>query len=92
MAYGFTQISSQPERHGWKWIFIVQGSITCAIAILTKLIVIDFPESKRNKFLAPEEKDILISRLVQERGEAEGGKITPAVLKEVAKKWHAWAL
>ena len=89
MAYGFTQISSQPEKHGWKWIFIVQGSITCGIAILTKLVVIDFPQSDRNKFLTPEEKDILISRLVSEQGEAEGGKITVKVLKEVAQKWHA---
>lgn len=92
VAYGLTQIADNPERDGWRWIFIVQGCITCALSIAAWFIVVDFPESKRNKFLNTEEKQILINRLVSERGEAEGEKVTTAIIIEVMKLWHAWTM
>ncbi|KAH7242889.1 major facilitator superfamily domain-containing protein [Fusarium solani] len=92
LAYGLTQIADDPERHGWRYIFIVQGSLTCGVAILTWFIVVDFPDSKRNKFLTEEEKEVLRQRLISERGDAEAGKVTFKVIAHACKQWHIWAV
>src|SRR3954471_15155641 len=67
LAYGTTHISDEPERYGWRWIFIVQGAITIAVALYGWLMMPDFPESKRNKFISVEEMTNLKRQLVAER-------------------------
>jgi MFS family permease len=92
LAYGLTQIAKDPEEGGWRWIFIIQGCITCALAVVAWFIVVDFPESKRNRFLTESENEALLSRLLSERGDAEAGKMTPKIVLEVVKMWHPWVL
>lgn len=92
IAYGLTQIAKDPVTGGWKWIFIIQGCITCAISILAYFVVVDFPDSPRNKFLSPEEKETLYNRLLSERGDAEAGKVTMETVIEVCKMWHPWIM
>lgn len=92
LAYGLTQIASEPELHGWKWIFIVEGAITIGLAVLTWFVVIDFPESKRNKFLSPQEINVVNARLIRERGSIEAGKVTWKVIRETASDWQVWTM
>lgn len=92
LAYGLTQIASQPEVDGWKWIFIVEGAMTIALAIAAFFIIVDFPESKRNKFLNADEIEIVKQRLMQERGTTEGGKVTWRVIRETVTDWQVWSL
>ncbi|KAK5452845.1 hypothetical protein LTS15_006993 [Exophiala xenobiotica] len=91
LAYGLIQIADNPSTNGWKWIFIVQGAITVGIAILVYIVVVDFPDSKRNSFLTAEEKVIVRTRLDQERGTSEGEKVTWKVILDTAKDWQVWA-
>lgn len=90
LAYGLTQIADEPEREGWRWIFIVQGCITCGIAAVAFFVLPDFPESKRNKFLSTEESAALKERLVAERGDSEAGKVTWKVVRATAGDWYTW--
>ncbi|KAJ9500185.1 hypothetical protein H2202_004576 [Exophiala xenobiotica] len=92
LAYGLTQIASNPELDGWKWIFIVEGAITIGLAILARFIIVDFPESPRNKFLTPDEVRVVTNRLLAERGTAEGGKVTWKVIKETILDWQVWTI
>jgi hypothetical protein len=90
LAYGLIQIADDPSTGGWKWIFVVEGAITVGIAILAFIIVVDFPDSKRNKFLSPEEKAVVRARLEQERGSSEGEKVTWKVIFETLADWQVW--
>lgn len=90
LAYGLTQISKQPERYGWRWIFVVQGAMTVAIALYGWLFMPDFPESKRNKFISDEEMSGLKRQLLAERGDAEAGKVTWKVVKSTLRDWHTY--
>ncbi|KAK7902508.1 hypothetical protein LTR67_002154 [Exophiala xenobiotica] len=92
LAYGLTQIASNPELDGWKWIFIVEGALTIGLAILARFIIVDFPESTRNKFLTPDEVRVVTNRLLAERGTAEGGKVTWKVIKETVLDWQVWTM
>lgn len=92
LAYGLTQIASDPVNDGWKWIFVVEGAITIGISILAWFVIVDFPESSRNKFLSPEEVQVVKNRLLAERGSAEGGKVTWKVIKETVLDWQVWSM
>ncbi|KIW58013.1 hypothetical protein PV05_02565 [Exophiala xenobiotica] len=92
LAYGLTQIASNPELDGWKWIFIVEGAITVGLAIMARFIIVDFPESPRNKFLTPDEVRVVTNRLLAERGTAEGGKVSWKVIRETVLDWQVWTI
>jgi sugar phosphate permease len=77
---------------GWKYIFIVEGAITIAIAISLYFIVVDLPQSDGNKFLNAEEKELIRRRLLLERGDAESEKITWKVIVYTFKQWHVWTM
>ena len=83
-------MASDPETGGWKWIYIIEGVITVGFAILARLIIVDFPDSKRNKFLTTEEIATVKDRLLVERGTAEGDKVTWKVIWDTATDWPLW--
>ncbi|KEF55598.1 uncharacterized protein A1O9_08348 [Exophiala aquamarina CBS 119918] len=92
LAYGLTQIASNPELGGWKWIFIVEGALTVALALGAYFILIDFPDSKRNKFLSTEEIEVINARLIRSRGTLEGGKVTWRIVKDTVTDWQVWTI
>lgn len=91
LAYGLIHIASDPSTDGWKWIYIVEGCITIGVAIGSRFVLIDFPDSKRNTFLTVEEKQCLRNRLLHDRGEAEAIKVTWAVIKDALLSWPIWS-
>ena len=92
-AYGIIQITRVESRYkSWRWISIVEGSLTCAIAVLAYFVLVDFPESKRNNFLTAEEKERIVVGLTNERGDLENVKITWAVVREVIVDWKVWSM
>ncbi|KAL7915712.1 major facilitator superfamily domain-containing protein [Trichoderma velutinum] len=92
LAYGLVHISHDTFISGWRWIFIVEGAMTSALGLLAWFIVIDFPRSKRNKFLTPEETNMVEARLLLERGEDEGEQVNLKIILETVKDWKVWLL
>lgn len=90
-AYGLIQIAHHTSYKGWRWIYIIEGSITCVTAIIAWFIIIDFPDSKRNKFLSIEEKTFLIARLAGDRGKEDCEKVTLKIIFKTAADWKVWA-
>jgi MFS family permease len=80
LAYGIIQIGNHTTYKGWRWIFIIEGAITCVAALLARLVIVDFPDSSRNNFLTADESAIVKARLANDRGVEEGEKVTWKVI------------
>ncbi|EEY22931.1 pantothenate transporter liz1 [Verticillium alfalfae VaMs.102] len=47
LAYGLMQMNGLANLTGWRWIFIIEGIITCLLALLGYWLLVDFPDSRR---------------------------------------------
>lgn len=66
---------------GWRWIFIIEGLVTVAVALAAKFLVVDWPENSR--FLNNVERAILLARLSEDRGDARMDRLDRPALKRV---------
>ena len=78
LAYAIAGMQGLRGYSAWRWIFIIEGCATCAIAACAYFIIPDWPETAR--FLKPEERVVLLNRLAAEAGE---GTMTKASKKAV---------
>ncbi|KAH9807329.1 MFS general substrate transporter [Teratosphaeria destructans] len=65
LAYGIVRMSGDAGLSGWRWIFIVEGSITAFAGILMYFWMVDWPEACQ--FLTLDERGVLLSRLRADR-------------------------
>lgn len=65
LASGILQLDSVGSLKTWRMIFIVEGIITCSLAIISFFTLTDRPASAR--WLTEEEKDMAIARVKAER-------------------------
>jgi MFS family permease len=70
LAFGLSKIGGRAGLDGWSWIFIVEGVLTCIIAISSYWTLVDFPENAERSwsFITPEQRDLLLSRVHNDRG------------------------
>lgn len=63
-----------PGIAGWRWIFILQGVLTCLLALFSYILIVDFPELSVNtfglKFLNQKEADFVVARIELDRSDA----------------------
>jgi MFS family permease len=76
LAFGLMQMKGLQGYAGWRWIFIMEGIITCLVAIAGYFALVNFPDSpKRNwKFLNDRETAMIIARVNKDRGDAVAEK------------------
>ncbi|RYP59080.1 hypothetical protein DL771_011002 [Monosporascus sp. 5C6A] len=72
MAYGLSQMDGLAGLRGWRWIFIIEGIISCIVALISCIFLVGFPEEadKSWKFLSPPERDFILRRVNRDRGDA----------------------
>ena len=75
----------------WRWIFIIEGTITVIAGIGSWFIIVDFPDSNKNTFLTVEERAFVKARLAEDRGPEEHEKVTWKILAHTAADWKPWA-
>lgn len=51
---------------GWRWIFILEGVLTCVVSLIWFFIIPDFPED--TKWLSEEERALVKQRLAEDQG------------------------
>ncbi|OTB01914.1 hypothetical protein M426DRAFT_74946 [Hypoxylon sp. CI-4A] len=91
-ALGLIQISrSHPSYKGWRWIYIIEGVVTCAAAVVAWFVIVDFPDSDRNTFLSAQEAALVKARLAEDRGDEERERVTWPVFVETVADWKVWA-
>ncbi|WKT43694.1 Major facilitator superfamily [Fusarium oxysporum f. sp. vasinfectum] len=72
MAYGLVHMHGINGMGGWRWLFIIEGILTCAIALIGYWLLVDFPDSGRSnwKFLSEHERAWVVARVNTDRGDA----------------------
>ncbi|KAI1454011.1 MFS general substrate transporter [Annulohypoxylon moriforme] len=73
LAFGLIQMNGVAGIPGWRWIFIIEGVLTCLLAMLGYWLLVDFPDSKRKswRFLNEQERAWIIRRVKADRGDTE---------------------
>ncbi|KAL4737549.1 major facilitator superfamily domain-containing protein [Aspergillus similis] len=69
--YGLNQLHGKAGLEGWRWMYLVQGLITCVIGIVTYWWMVDFPENAQKSFyfLTETEAKIAVQRIQADRGD-----------------------
>lgn len=94
LAYGCMQLSGKNGWLGWRWIFIINGAMTMALAILGRLLIVDFPDKvhkSRFPFLKPHEVQSIQAKLERDRRDAEFDELNWAKFGQALKRWQLWA-
>ncbi|KAB5576340.1 phthalate transporter [Coniochaeta sp. 2T2.1] len=73
LAYGLMQLNGHANLEGWRWIFIIEGVLTCILAFVAYLLIVDFPENspKSWSFLTQKEADLVCARIEHDRNDVE---------------------
>ncbi|KAJ4365837.1 hypothetical protein N0V83_008458 [Neocucurbitaria cava] len=73
LGLAFSQMKGQAGYNGWRWIFIMEGIITCIIGLLGFIFMVDFPESSHKawKFLTEKEAQFVVRRINRDRQDGE---------------------
>jgi sugar phosphate permease len=87
------QLNGRAGLTGWRWIFLIEGILTCFLGIAGYWLLVDFPDSKREtwKFLGKRERDWIVARVQRDRGDAH---VPPFNLKKflsAGTDWKLWA-
>lgn len=92
LAYGLSQMEGQAGLRGWRWIFIIEGIISCLGALASFVFLVGFPEEANQswKFLSLEERDFVIRRVNRDRDDAETGPFSMAVFLGSAADFKIW--
>ncbi|KAK8104429.1 uncharacterized protein PG998_011462 [Apiospora kogelbergensis] len=94
LAYGLQQLEGNAGLRGWRWIFIIEGVMTCAIAIFSVFFLVRFPDQEKEKrswrFLSEEQLTFLIGRLQEDRGDAESEAFTWKRFLQPATEWYIY--
>ncbi|PVI02175.1 MFS transporter-like protein [Periconia macrospinosa] len=74
LASGIGHMDGVRGWHAWRWIFILEGVMTCIMAIIAFFFIADFPEDTR--WLTDAERAFVVRRLAEDQGDLEHEPIT----------------
>lgn len=81
LASAIGKMSGMRGYHGWRWIFILEGVLSCVVSFALYFMIPDFPEEA--KWLKEDERAYIKARLEKDQGRsARERRITP---KDVLK-------
>ncbi|KAI0146774.1 major facilitator superfamily domain-containing protein [Pestalotiopsis sp. NC0098] len=89
LAFAINNIDGAGGYQGWRWIFIIEGLMTIAIAIPILLFCPNFPQQAQSWFLKPDERDRVLRQLEASRGaEIKGSAADNVALWKVLVDWR----
>lgn len=68
LASGLGKLEGVRGYSGWRWVFIVEGLLTCVVAIALFFLLPGFPEDV--KWLSEEEREFVKAKLAKDVGSA----------------------
>lgn len=90
-AAAYTNLNGVGGMSGWRWLFIIDGTITVPIAILGYFIFPGLPSNGKPWWLSVEQYGIALKRM-EDEGVEQSKKFDKAtikaMLKRVLTRWH----
>ncbi|PVI04520.1 phthalate transporter-like protein [Periconia macrospinosa] len=92
LAYGLMQMEGLGGMRGWRWIFIIEGILTCVVAIASYFIILDFPDkAEKTGFLTHGEAACILQRIEDDRGDSVDDPLTWAKFVHHLGDLKLWA-
>ncbi|EKD16149.1 putative phthalate transporter [Drepanopeziza brunnea f. sp. 'multigermtubi' MB_m1] len=94
LAYGLMQMDGVAGYRGWRWIFIIEGIMTCCVALVGARFLLSFPDSSNSRslrFLTADEQQCILERVNVDRGDADVAKFNFRQWLAGGKDWKIWA-
>lgn len=93
LAFAIQKLNGRAGLEGWQWIFILEGLIPVALALVIWKVLPDSPETA--SFLTQPERDFLVRRLADETGSGRGhvtnqDKMASRYIKAGLSDWKIW--
>ncbi|KAI9809569.1 MAG: hypothetical protein M1825_000001 [Sarcosagium campestre] len=88
LAYALAKMDGIGNYSGWRWIFIIEGLLTIVVAIISKWLIADWPETA--KFLNESEKALLKRRLEDSGSIGHMDSLTRDAALKIFKDWKIW--
>ncbi|KAF9247259.1 major facilitator superfamily domain-containing protein [Melanogaster broomeanus] len=76
---------------GWRWLFLLEGSVTIIIAVFAIFIIPDYPSSPAS-WLTPEEHLLALRRMEEDGADSLEQDKQMSGLIEALSDWHVWWL
>jgi MFS family permease len=72
LAFGLMQMDGLAGKSGWRWIFLIEGVISCVIGIGGYFFLVNFPDDahKNWRFLSERETKFVLARVQADRADA----------------------
>ena len=92
LAYGIGKMSGLGGLSGWRWIFIVEGIISCVAALTGYVLLVGFPDDAHGSwnFLSEAERDFVVRRVDRDRGDAITPPFTFGAFLKPARDFRIW--
>jgi MFS family permease len=89
IAYGVNHISGKQGIEGWRWIYIIEGAVTMAVALVLFFVISDFPEDAG--YLTENERAFINAKLALDFGSSYHDQ-SSSIWRylEVFKDWKVW--
>ncbi|KAK9594290.1 High-affinity nicotinic acid transporter [Aspergillus fumigatus] len=68
LASGLGEMAGLRGYNGWRWVFIIEGVLTCVVSLVWFFVLPDFPEDV--KWLNDEEREFIRAKLAKDVGAA----------------------
>jgi len=90
LAFALVKMDALRGYAGWRWIFIIEGIATAAVAIVAFFTIADWPEQV--KFLTVREKALVAYRLANDghTGVARMDTLNGFAVKRIFSDWKIW--
>lgn len=89
LAFAIENLNGRGGLEGWRWIFIIEGIMTCVFAGLVFALLPDFPENAKSWFLKERERLYLLQKLERSRGKEQQGSASDNVpLWRILTDWR----
>ncbi|PNS21545.1 hypothetical protein CAC42_904 [Sphaceloma murrayae] len=85
--------ATNPIIYGWRWIFILEGVLTCAIGVGAYIFLVSFPDDGAEKawsFLKKNEVDWIIRKVNADRGDVKVEPFTLGRFMRGGADWKIW--
>ncbi|KAL4966538.1 major facilitator superfamily domain-containing protein [Aspergillus stella-maris] len=92
LAYGLMQMDGLGGQDGWRWIFIIEGILTCVLGFGSYLILVDFPEKspKSWNFLNESEAAYIVSTIENDRSDVYAEEFSLKVYLRNGRDSKVW--